>query len=360
MRELRFDPVRSRWVIISTERAMRPNDYVAEVEGREKADERTAACPFCEGSEHRTPPEIFSVRQNGSKPDSSGWRVRVVPNKFPALQTEDGAFRHEIGMFDVLSGAGAHEVIVETPDHGKGLADLDADWIKDVLISFRDRMKDLFRDPRLHYVLIFKNYKAHAGASLVHSHSQLIATPLVPPVVEQELDACRKNFETKGSCLICDLVKQETELGTRVVYENRSYVIWSPFAPGFPFETWIIPKKHLHDYSMLDDDELGELAFVLKLNLMSLKGFFGDPPYNFVIHTSPPQISHPVCSGHTDSVVSYYHWHIELAPRLTAIAGFEWGTGFFINYMPPEIAANHLRDEIKDNLDEEIRKGDFS
>src|SRR5574341_172591 len=179
MRELRFDPIRNRWVIISTERARRPSDYTIAGGRAITTDVKTvAACPFCEGSEEKTPPEIFAIRSQGTKPNSPGWRIRVVPNKFPALQIEDDAIRYGTGIFDVVSGAGAHEVIIETTDHNKGLGDLDTDWIKDVLFAYRQRIRDLFGDHRLRYVLIFKNHKSEAGASLTHTHSQLIATPI--------------------------------------------------------------------------------------------------------------------------------------------------------------------------------------
>jgi UDPglucose--hexose-1-phosphate uridylyltransferase len=352
MRELRFDPIRNRWVIISTERSRRPSDYMLDGKGANENEKAVVSCPFCEGSEDKTPPEIFAIRKEGSSPNSPGWRVRVVPNKFPALQIEENAFRYAMGIFDVVSGAGAHEVIIETPNHNKGLADLDVDWIKDVLIAFRERIKDLFRDRRLRYILIFKNHRAQAGASLMHTHSQLIATPMVPPVVKQELIVCRENYRSKERCLICDLIKQEIELEKRIAYQTDNYVIWTPFASSFPFETWILPKIHLHDYSMLSDKELRDLALVFKLNLTSLKTLLNDPPYNFVIHTSPPRFRRPGHPEHWDSIEFDFHWHIEVIPRLTTIAGFEWGAGFFINPTPPEIAADYLREEIKANFEE--------
>ncbi|HSE83612.1 MAG TPA: galactose-1-phosphate uridylyltransferase [Thermodesulfobacteriota bacterium] len=353
MRELRFDPIRNRWVIISTERARRPNDYIVAGErGDDKPEKNVAACPFCEGSEGKTPSEIFAVRVNGSGPNSPGWRVRVVPNKFPALQIEDNTFRYAMGIFDVVSGAGAHEVIIETPDHDKGLADLDVGWIKDVLLCFRERIKDLLHDNRLRYILIFKNHKEKAGASLMHTHSQLIATPIVPPILKQELAVCRENYRSKERCLICDLIKQETDFRERIVYETERYMIWAPFASSFPFETWILPKKHQHDYSLLDDRELRELAFVMRLNLLSLKNLLNDPPYNFVLHTSPPEFDRPGRPDYWDSIELDYHWHMEFVPRLTTIAGFEWGAGFFINPTPPEIAAGYLKEEIVNNLNE--------
>lgn len=346
MRELRFDPIRNRWVIISTERARRPSDYTVANNQTNTIDKGMIACPFCEGSEDKTPPEIFAIRRNQSKPNSPGWRVRVVPNKYPALQIEDGAFRYATGIFDVVSGAGAHEVIIETPDHNKGLGDLDVDWITDVLISFRERIKDLFLDPRLRYVLIFKNHKAQAGASIAHTHSQLIATPMVPPVLKQELTVCRENYRAKERCLICDLIKQEIEFGKRIAYETDDYIIWAPFASSFPFETWILPKKHLYNYALLSDDGLSKLAYTLKLNLLSLKLLLNDPPYNFVLHTSPPKFTRPGHPEHWDSIEFDYHWHIEIIPRLTTIAGFELGAGFYINPTPPEVATEYLREAI--------------
>ncbi|MGQ0794027.1 MAG: galactose-1-phosphate uridylyltransferase [Deltaproteobacteria bacterium] len=354
MRELRFDPIRNRWVIISTERARRPSDYNASREQSTESAETSVGCPFCGGSEHKTPPEIFAVRHNGSNANSDGWRVRVVPNKFPALQIEDNAIRYATGIFDVVSGAGAHEVIIETPDHSKGLADLDTDWIRDVLLAFRERIRDLSRDPRLRYILIFKNHKPEAGASIIHTHSQLIATPMVPPVVKQELVASRENFRIKERCLMCDLIKQEIEFKARVIHQTEGYVVWAPFASSFPFETWIIPKNHLCDYSMLEDSELSELALVLKRNLSAIKNLLNDPPYNFVLHTSPPKFRRPGQPRHWDSIEYDFHWHIEIVPRLTTIAGFEWGAGFFINPTPPEVAAECLGEEIASG----IRRGD--
>jgi len=354
MRELRFDPIRNRWVIISSERARRPSDYTIAGVGAHTDGKSLAACPFCEGSEEKTPLEIFAIRSHGTKPNSPGWRVRVVPNKFPALQIEDDAIRYGTGIFDVVSGAGAHEVIIETPDHNKELGDLDTDWIKDVLFAYRQRIRDLFGDHRLRYVLIFKNHRSEAGASLTHTHSQLIATPMVPPVVKQELTACRENYRAKERCLICDLIKQEIDFGARIIYETRDYIIWSPFASSFPFETWILPKHHLHDYSMLGDNDLRELAPVLKLLLNSIKRLLNDPPYNFVLHTSPPRFKRPGQPQHWDSIESDFHWHIELIPRLTTIAGFEWGAGFFINPTPPEAAADYMRQDITRLI--EVRK----
>ena len=347
MRELRFDPIRNRWVIISTERARRPSDYLMNEDHLNRAENAVVSCPFCEGSEGKTPPEVFAIREPGSEPNSPGWQVRVVPNKYPALHVEDNAHRYATGIFDVVSGAGAHEVIIESPNHDIGLADLDVERVKDVLLAFRERIKDLFRDPRLRYVLIFKNHKVQAGGSIMHTHSQLIATPMVPPIVKQELTASREHYREKERCLVCDLIKQELDYNRRIVFESANYIIWAPFASSFPFETWIVPKKHLHNYSIMDDHELMNLAYVLKLNLLSVKNLLNDPPYNFVIHTSPSRFMRPGHPEHWDSIEYDFHWHLEIIPRLTTIAGFEWGAGLFINPTSPEAAADYLREEIE-------------
>lgn len=345
MRELRFDPLRNRWVIVSPERARRPSDYL--IEKRPQPAREAVACPFCRGHEARTPPEIYAIRDENSAPNTPGWRIRVVPNKFPALRIEDEAIRFGVGIFDVVSGAGAHEVIIETPEHHLALADLPVEWIKDVLMTYRERIRDLHRDERLRYVLVFKNHHLAAGASLTHTHSQLIATPLVPPTIKEELRVCRQHYQSKERCLICDLIRQERRLAERIIYEDENFLVWAPFASSFPFEMWLLPEEHRHDFSSLSDAHLMAVARVLKITLLGLKELLDDPPYNLVLHTAPPPFKRP---GHTDywSSIAYdYHWHFEIIPRLTRIAGFEWGAGLFINPTPPEAAAEYLRQKVQ-------------
>lgn len=345
MREIRFDPLRNRWVIVVSERGRRPSDYL--VQGPPEKVKEAIACPFCPGNEDKTAPEIFAIRDGESQPNGPGWRVRVVPNRFPALRIEDSAIRYGVGIFDVASGAGAHEVIIETPDHLRGLAELSVEAIKDVLMTFRERIRDLNRDSRLRYVLVFKNHHLAAGAALAHSHSQLIATPMVPPAIKQELVVCRQHYRLKERCFICDLIGQELRHTERNIYENDDFLIWAPFASSFPFEMWVLPRHHLHDYSRLSDGELMAVAEVLKTSLLGLKGVLDDPPYNLVIHTAPPPFKRAGYADHWSSIQYDYHWHIEIIPRLTRIAGFEWGAGLFINPTPPEAAAQYLRQKIE-------------
>lgn len=332
MPELRKDPVVGRWVIISTERSRRPTNFTPV--HLERGD---AGCPFCPGNEDNTPPEVLAFRGAGGTPNGPGWSVRVVPNKFPALQIEGTLDRRGEGLYDKMNGVGAHEVVIETPDHAHDLADLPVAHIQTVLEAYRQRVVDLHRDRRFRYVLIFKNHGAQAGATLEHTHTQLIATPIVPKLVQEELEGAKRYFELKERCVFCDIVQQETDAanGRRVVSVTDRYVALEPFAPRFPFETWILPREH--DASFLsagDPGELADLARMLKDTLQRLDLALDHPPFNFVIHTSPV----------SEGDLEYYHWHLEVIPSLSRVAGFEIGSGFHINPTPPEDAAQYLRE----------------
>ena len=332
MPELRKDPVVGRWVIISTERSRRPTSFVPEV--HEKAPH---TCPFCAGHEDRTPPEVYAIRPGGGPANGPGWTVRVVPNKFPALQIEGTLDRRAEGLYDKMNGIGAHEVVIETPDHDRDFADLPVEHIEQILNAYRERAMDLHRDKRLRYVLIFKNHGARAGATLEHTHTQLIATPIVPKILQEELDGSRRYFELKERCVFCDIIQQETAEndGRRVVSTSDRFLVVEPFAPRFPFETWILPRQHDASFPVLTDiGELKDLASTLKDTLQRLNRALDRPPFNFVIHTAPV----------SDGEVEYYHWHLEITPTLTRVAGFEIGSGFHINPTPPEDAAQYLRE----------------
>ncbi|HIP96098.1 MAG TPA: galactose-1-phosphate uridylyltransferase [Anaerolineae bacterium] len=336
MPELRKDPVIGRWVIISTERAKRPSDFKVAPEAR-----RPGPCPFCGGHEGETPPEIFALRENGDEPNSPGWQVRVVPNKYPALRIEGGLNREGVGMCDMMNGVGAHEVIVETPDHDKTMADLDEFQISKILWVYTQRIADLGKDDRFKYVLVFKNQGEAAGASLQHAHSQLIATPVTPKRVKEELVGAQAYYNYKQRCIFCDYIKQETRFFTeRLVMETDGFVALSPFAARFPFETWILPKRHMCDFTYIKDQEFGALAHVLRTILNKMRVALNDPAFNYILHTAPFRRPRP---GYWATVEYDYHWHIEIIPRLTKMAGFEWGSGFYINPTSPEVAAQVLR-----------------
>ncbi|MDN5325992.1 MAG: UDPglucose--hexose-phosphate uridylyltransferase [Moorella sp. (in: firmicutes)] len=335
MPELRQDPVSQRWVIIATERAKRPSDFKAPYQ--EKSG--STGCPFCPGHERETPPEVLAFRAAGTAPDTPGWQVRVVPNKFAALAPGDDVTTENSGLYRSMNGTGAHEVIIEGPDHNTFFPDMAPDHAVQVFKAWRQRYLQLSRDKKLQYIQFFKNHGRTAGASLEHPHSQLIATPLVPVTVSQEMDRFKSYWQEQESCLLCDVVEAELEAGARVTGFNSEFLAFCPFASRFPMETWIVPRRHQAGFGDCDDVQLEQLAAILQETLVRLKKAADDPPFNLVLHTAPL---------HQEDVI--YHWYLELLPRLAIVAGFEWGTGMYINPTPPEIAAQSLN-EIK--LDQE-------
>jgi UDPglucose--hexose-1-phosphate uridylyltransferase len=329
MPELRKDPIVGRWVIIATDRAKRPV-----IPKGEPTAPSTGLCPFCEGQEDKTPHEILAYRDRNTRPNERGWRVRVVPNKFPALQVEGGLNKRGDGIYDKMNGIGAHEVIIECPFHEMTMANLSEENIREVLWVYRDRLVDLKKDPRLVYGMLFKNVGSAAGASLDHTHSQLIVTPIVPISVWEEMTGSLEFFNYRGRCIFCDMAQQELSAEKRVVLDTPNFVSFAPYASRFPFETWIVPKNHNSHFENIQKTEVDELGTVLKTILLKLEQALDKPAYNFIIHTSPFD---------TQSL-PHYHWHIEVIPRLTRVAGFEWGTGFYINPVPPEQAAAYLHE----------------
>ena len=340
MSELRHDPLSRRWVIIAEERANRPMDfemvvYPPKLEG---------PCPFCAGSESLTPPEITALREDGSARDGPGWSARVVPNRYPALAIEGTPDRRGVGVYDRMHGIGAHEVLIDSPHHDRELADQPLEHVVKLLGVWRERLLDLQRDSSFKYVLLFKNKGAAAGASLEHPHAQIVATPVTPRAVAVELDACRSHHELKERCLLCDMVAQELEDGRRIVSLDEQFVAWAPYASRFPFELLIAPRRHAHDFGLLPDDLLMPLARILSDVLGRLKAFLRDVPYNLVLHSAPNTHVQPRRAHYFTSLEHDWHWHLEVLPRITRVAGFEWGTDFHINPTPPEEAARLLRE----------------
>lgn len=327
MPELRKDPISGRWVIISIERGKRPSDF-----GMRISPKKGGFCAFCEGNEHTTPPEILAFRPDKGAPDTPGWTLRVVPNKFPALHVEGKENRVGEGIYDRMNGVGAHEVIIENPDHNLTLSSLPLKSVEDTLWAFHQRMTDLKQDDRFKYVLIFKNEGDEAGASLEHSHSQIIALPIIPHLVQEEIDQSRQYYGYKERCIFCDIIHQETSDKNRIISENEEFVALAPFAPRSPFETMILPKRH--ESSFLLNKNFNLLAGIIQKTLKQIDRVLEMPPYNLMVHTSPFH----------DETNNYYHWHIEIIPKLTKIAGFEWGSGFYINPTPPEEAAKFMRE----------------
>lgn len=330
MPELRKDPIVGRWVIIATERVRRPADFTVAHPPR-----RGGPCALCAGHEHETPPEILAYRDAGDgAPDAPGWRVRVVPNKFPLLRIEGDLERRGQGLYDLMNGVGAHEVIVESPDHDVKLGDLPLGAVADVVRAYRDRIADLRHDPRFRSATVLKTHGLEAGASLEHPHSQLLATPVVPLTVAEELDRSREYHRYRERCVFCDVLTQELEERTRLVVESEHAVAFAPFAARFPFETWIVPRGHRAAFENVGAAEQHDVARVLRAVLRKLDHAIGDPPFSLSLHSAP--------FGASES--PYYHWHFEVTPALTRIAGFAAGTGVHLNPLPPEDAARFLRD----------------
>ncbi len=335
--ELRRDPVSGRWVIIAPGRQQRPRDIQVEravAGGRED-------CPFCPGHELMTPPEVLAYRPGGGAANTPGWDLRVVPNKFPALVMEPGARAMDgqtaaraFQASDRMHAIGAHEVIIETPDHDRPLARMSEAEVERFLRACRERMLALTHDDRLEYILVFKNHGAAAGATLAHPHAQIIGLPIVPIVVQQEIDGARAHFAVEGRCVFCEMIDQQRRDGRRVIQEDADVIALAPYAPRFAFETWLLPKRHAARFEDASPDEDRSMARLLTMVLRRLNAVLDTPPFNLVLHTSPL----------SDDVAEVYHWHVEILPVLTREGGLEWGSGLHINPTPPEDAARALRE----------------
>ncbi len=340
MSELRKDPILDHWVIIAADRGRRPDDFAIE-----KEQETPSSCPFCGSNEHMTPPEIVALCAVEREPNTPGWEVRVVPNKFPALAIEGHVKRSGIGLLDRMTGVGAHEVVIESPEHCADIATMPREHVVKIIDTFIERIVDLRSDHRLRHIVVFRNYGAAAGASLSHPHSQIIALPTVPKLVSDKLTAARNHYLHKQRCIFCDLIEQEIALPERVVFQNDYFIVLSVFAARFPFEVNIFPLSHQHDFVLMSHAQKQALADILGQILLRYRDILGGPAYNLIIQTTPnttPRPGHPEYWG----TIEYdYHWHIELMPRITKTAGFEWGTGFYINPVSPEQAAAFLHQD---------------
>lgn len=342
MPEIRKDPVFGRWVIIASERSLRPNQF------RETGGGKAGHCPFCPGYEAETPPSIYTLpaKKEASGPGdtmphgvpgsskagrgkASDWRLRVVRNKYPALEPEGDTINRVEGIYDLMDGTGFHEVVIETPRHSQQLEEMPVPRIADLLKTYILRVKAIKKDRRIKYVMVFKNHGASAGASISHPHSQIIAMPMAPIRVVQEITGAGDYRRDRGSCVFCDIVKAEVAGKKRVVGESGDFLAVAPYASRFSFEIWILPKKHLSHFENADLALMPGLAGVLKGVLGKLKRSLSGPAYNLIVHTMPVQ----------DPETKHYHWHIEIMPKMSMVAGFEWGTGFYINTVSPEDAA---------------------
>jgi UDPglucose--hexose-1-phosphate uridylyltransferase len=328
MSELRKDPVVERWVIISDD-TIRPPSIVEK--GKEGDAENI--CPFCPGNEYLCPPEILANRPYDSNPNDQQWNLRVIPNRSPLLVVEEEYKRLGEGLYDKITGVGANEVIIETPGHNIRQGQMAVAELENLFWAYRDRIIDLRKDRRMRYVLIYKNCGTFAGATLDHAYSLLMALPIVPRAILDEIEGARKHFHYKERCIYCDVIRQEIQLESRVVCESDNFLAIEPFAPRMPFETWVLPKRHAPRFENIEPMEIHDLASIFKDVLGRLDKGLNYPDYNYYIHTAP-------FGSECDP---FFHWHIEIIPRLIPRTGLEWGSEIYINSTPPEDAARFLR-----------------
>ena len=336
--ELRKDYLLDRWVVIATERGRRPTDFAKQ----KKEQAQASVCPMCPGNEHMTPPAVLVyLKQNGEikkAKDENGfrpknWLIRCVPNLFPAFAPpKDPADQANIMKSESFGCAiGHHEVLVESPNHDDDPADAELPQLLHVINAYIDRLRELSAKPYVKYVSIFRNHGAEAGASLSHAHSQIIATPFVPTTIYEELAASKNFWKQHEKCVFCDLIEKESK-SPRLVHENPDFIVLSPYASVHPMEFWLLPKKHAANFLNLSQTEMKVFAETLKASLKGLKDLVNDPPYNYGFHLSINK-----------DAENYYHWHLEVYPKLSIWAGFEKSTGIYINTVTPETAAAELK-----------------
>ncbi len=326
MSEFRHNLVTNEWVVVATERAKRPSDFI-HAKPEKTIPKYSEKCPFCPGNEQNTPTAVYRYPAEGD------WQVRVIPNKFAALRPTEGLDRVQEGRYLKFGGFGYAEVVVETPRHNQTLGTLSVEEAFQVVVAYKARYDILSADERVDLVTIFRNHGERAGTSLEHPHSQIIATPLVPLRVRNQLEETQRYSANLGSCVFCDIIKEEQKDGRRIVLETERFVAFEPFASRSPFETWILPKRHQSVFGAIHLNELKDLALILKQVLNKIHSGLGNPDYNLILQSAPTK----------EDDVDYYHWYIRIIPRLTTPAGFEMGTGIYITTAFPEETAEFLR-----------------
>jgi UDPglucose--hexose-1-phosphate uridylyltransferase len=328
MSELRLNVITKEWVVIAPERSARPKQFAVQ-HNRPPLPEHDPACPFCPGNEAETTAEEFRVVSDGG----SGWSTRVVSNRYAALSREPAAVsKHSRGLHHCVSGVGIHEVIIDTPRHDRTTAQLELTQVQDILRTYRARYRVCRADPRIAHTIIFKNHGPGAGTSLVHPHSQIVATPVVSYQVRDRIRALEDHYALFGECVLCKMIAEEIADGSRIIFRTGSFVALVPYAALSAFHIWIFPTRHMASFGELGDDEIGDLATTLRTALRQLYYGLGDPDFNYVIRSAPS-----ACSPDD------FHWYVSIVPRLGRAAGFELGSGMYVNDRYPEDAAQLLR-----------------
>jgi len=337
MHELRKDILLGRWIeVLSESRA--PSEYEIS-ENKKLAEER---CILCEGREGETPLEVASIRRPGTQPNTPGWWVRAIPNFKPMFQVEGELGRRGIGIYDRMNSIGANEIIIESPEHAIKPEDRGIEQMVRVITLYRDRMVDLIKDIRLRYVLIHKNSRLDFGETFTHPLSYLIATPVIPKKIKEELENAKQYYDYKERCIFCDIMREELRVGDRVILETKHFVSFCPYAASYPFESWIIPKRHSCDFHEITAGEIEDMGFIMVSVLKKVRKLFhAEPPLNYFLHTAPNRVPR---RNQWHTLGDDFHWHLEIVPRLMRRSGFELGSGLFILPTSPEHSAKHLRE----------------
>jgi UDPglucose--hexose-1-phosphate uridylyltransferase len=337
LNELRKDPLLGRWIAVLAE-SRPPSEYRQDLSSETVLEK---SCSLCAGRESETAREIMRLRNTSSTGASHAWWTRVIPNASPVFKVEGDLGRRGEGMYDKMNSIGANEVIIESPHHDVQPEDMGLEQMSRVIQTYRDRIADLEKDSRLRYTLIYKNHGISAGSHFGHPVSHLASTPVIPKRVKEELDGSKQYFTYKERCIFCDILREELRVGNRVILETRHYAVFCPYASKFPFETWVLPKRHNCAFQDIRPDELEDLALVLSSVLKKLRMLFPDLSYNYFIHSAPNRIPR---KDHWHTLGEDFHWHLEIMPRFLRTSGFEWGSGFYILPTSPEDAAKYLRE----------------
>jgi UDPglucose--hexose-1-phosphate uridylyltransferase len=334
MHELRKDPILNRWVAVIKD--SKPPGYYLETMPHPAHASKDNNCILCHGKEHETF-EIFAIRDN----NASNWRTRVIPRPYPVFRIEGDLCRRGVGMYDIMNSIGANEIIIESPSHDTQPEDMDASQMAAVLETYKHRLSELEKDPRFRYTLIHKDFGKIAGELYDHPHSQVVATPVIPKGIKEDLDGAKAYYYYKERCVFCDIINEELRTGKRAIVETSNFLSFTPFAPRYPFEYWIMPRRHNCAFQDISKPEIEDLAAILSLTIKKMRSLFKNPPYNYVLHTAPNRMPR---KNHWHTLGEDFHWHIEIMPVLTQRSGFEIDSELYILDTSPEDAARYLRE----------------
>lgn len=326
MPELRMNLITREWVIFAMEKGKKPEDFIGSRD-KKKHPEYVETCPFCPGNESKSPDERYRVN------DENGWKVRVILNKFSVLSRDGEKMRINSGLKRIVNGVGLHEIIIDTPFHNHTTALIPVGHLKDVLHTYKERFIAAYKDPRVEYVIIFKNSGHESGTAIEHSLSQVVGMPITPRQVRNRIEGAMKFYDDSGECLMCRIIHDEMTDGSRVLFNTEHFVSFVPYAAVSPFHIWIFPKRHCGSFADISPEETSDLAWNLKTVMSKLYYGLANPDFNYIIKSGRPY--------QADS--EYIHWYLTIVPRVALASGVELGSGMFINPLAPEVSADFLR-----------------